>query len=86
MEIIMHTSYRTKGTCSVQIDFDIDEQGRIHDIVYLGGCNGNLKALGKLAEGKQASEVRELLGGITCGFKKTSCGDQLAQAIRKAGY
>ena len=82
----MHTSYKTKGTCSVKIDFDIDEQRRIHNIEYLGGCNGNLKALSVLAEGRQAAEVADLLGGITCGFKKTSCGDQLAGAIREAGY
>lgn len=82
----MHTTYRTNGTCSVKIDFDIDEQGNIHGIEYLGGCNGNLKAISSLAEGRPASEVAELLSGITCGFKQTSCGDQLAQAIRQAGY
>lgn len=82
----MHKTYKTHGTCSVMIDFDIDGQGKIHDISYLGGCDGNLKALARLAEGRPASEVAELLGGITCGFKKTSCGDQLASAIREAGY
>jgi uncharacterized protein (TIGR03905 family) len=84
--IEMHKTYKTKGTCSVRIDFEIDEQGRIHDITYLGGCDGNLKAVGILAEGRPASEVAALLRGITCGFKKTSCGDQLASAIREAGY
>ncbi len=81
-----HTTYQPKGTCSFKIDFDIDEQGMIHNIAYLGGCNGNLKALGKLAEGRPAAEVADLLSGITCGFKKTSCGDQLADAIHAAGY
>lgn len=70
----------------MRIDFEIDDQGRIHDITYLGGCDGNLKALGILAEGRPASEVAALLRGVTCGFKKTSCGDQLARAIREAGY
>ena len=82
----MHTTYQPQGTCSVKIDFDIDDQGRIHNIAYIGGCNGNLKALARLAEGRPASEVADLLGGITCGFKKTSCGDQLARAIRAEGY
>ena len=83
---MQHITYKTKGTCSVKIDFDIDEQKRIHNIEYLGGCNGNLKALGILAEGRPASEVADMLGGVTCGIRKTSCGDQLATAIRQAGY
>lgn len=82
----MHKTYKTKGTCSVKIDFDIDDQGRIHNIEYIGGCNGNLKALGILAEGRPAGEIADLLGGVTCGFRQTSCGDQLSEAIRQAGY
>lgn len=82
----MHKTYRTNGTCSVQIDFDIDDQGKIHDVTYLGGCNGNLKAIGKLVEGQDAAHVADILGGIRCGFKNTSCGDQLAEAIHEAGY
>lgn len=84
--MVMHKTYKTKGTCSVKIDFDIDDQGRIHNIEYIGGCNGNLKALGILAEGRPAGEIADLLGGVTCGFRQTSCGDQLSEAIRQAGY
>lgn len=82
----MHKVYNTSGTCSVQLEFDIDDEGLIHNIRYLGGCDGNLKAVGLLAEGKKASDVADLLGGLRCGFKPTSCGDQLARAIREAGY
>ncbi|MDD6254471.1 MAG: TIGR03905 family TSCPD domain-containing protein [Eubacteriales bacterium] len=82
----MHRVFNTSGTCSVQIEFDIDDEGCLHNIRYLGGCDGNLKAIGLLAEGKNASEVADLLGGLRCGFKQTSCGDQLSKAIREAGY
>lgn len=76
----MHYSYRTSGTCSSMIDFDIID-GKIHNIAYTGGCNGNLKAIGRLVEGKDAKEVAGILRGNTCGMKGTSCADQLARAI-----
>ncbi|MDD7409472.1 MAG: TIGR03905 family TSCPD domain-containing protein [Anaerovoracaceae bacterium] len=82
----MHQVYNTSGTCSVQLEFDIDENGLIHNIKYLGGCDGNLKAIGLLAEGKKASEIADTLEGLRCGFKQTSCGDQLSKAIRQAGF
>ena len=76
----MHYTFNTKGTCSVQIDFDIIDD-KIHNVAFLGGCNGNLKSIGKLCEGQDAKEISSILRGNTCGFKKTSCADQLAQAI-----
>lgn len=77
----MKYTYRTKGTCSVYIDFEIDENNIVHNVEYTGGCHGNLQALSILVEGMPAEEVVKKLGGIRCGFKKTSCGDQLATAI-----
>lgn len=78
-----HYQYRTSGVCSQLIDFDI-EDGKVSGVVFTGGCNGNLKAIGKLVEGKDASEIAKLLKGNTCGYKPTSCGDQLSQALYAA--
>ena len=79
----MHYSYKTNGTCSSMIDFDIVD-GKLHNLTYTGGCNGNLKAIGSILEGADAKFAVERLSGIRCGFKDTSCGDQLARAIREA--
>ena len=79
----MHYTYKTNGTCSSMIDFDIVD-GTLHNITYTGGCNGNLKAIGSILEGADAKFAVERLSGIRCGFKDTSCGDQLARAIREA--
>ena len=79
----MTHTYKTKGTCSSKIDFEI-EDGIIKNVVFTGGCNGNLKAIAKLCEGKNALWVASVLEGNTCGFKATSCADQLAIAIKKA--
>ena len=76
-----HVRFSPKGICAQQIDFDIDENGALHNVQFLGGCNGNLKAIGLLVEGNDASEIKDLLRGNTCGFKPTSCADQLAIAI-----
>jgi uncharacterized protein (TIGR03905 family) len=73
-------TYSPSGVCSKQIDFDI-EDGKIRNLVYIGGCNGNLKAVGKLVEGKDAREIANLLRGNLCGMRGTSCADQLAKAI-----
>ena len=78
-----HYSYQTQGTCSMLIDFDIDDEGRIHNVQYLGGCNGNLQGIGRLVEGMDCHEVRNKLQGIRCGFKDTSCPDQLARALER---
>lgn len=78
----MHYTYKTKGTCSTQIDYDI-ENNKIYNVKYTGGCNGNLKAIASLVEGQEVEEVIKRLNGITCGFKKTSCGDQLAKSLEE---
>ncbi|MBR4913844.1 MAG: TIGR03905 family TSCPD domain-containing protein [Clostridiales bacterium] len=75
-----HVKFSPKGVCSIQIDFDI-EDGKIYNVQYVGGCNGNLKAIGRLVEGRDAKEVADILRGNTCGMKGTSCADQLARAI-----
>lgn len=79
----MHHTYKTSGTCSTRIDFDI-EDGVLHNIVYTNGCNGNLKAIGRLLEGMPVDFAVERLSGIQCGGGPTSCGDQLARAIKQA--
>ena len=60
----------------------LDDNNKIHNLSFEGGCNGNLKAIGKLCEGKDAKEIASILEGNTCGFKPTSCADQLAKAIK----
>lgn len=79
----MKYTYKTKGTCSTQIDFDLTD-GRISELKFTNGCNGNLQAISKLVDGLPAEEVAEKLRGIRCGFKDTSCGDQLAKACEEA--
>lgn len=79
----MHHTYRTHGTCSQKIDFDLKD-GKISNVVFTGGCNGNLKGISRLIEGRSAEEVADILRGTTCGFKNTSCPDQLSRAITEA--
>lgn len=79
----MRFQYRTKGTCSQMIEFDL-ENDKVFNLVFHGGCNGNLKAISKLVEGMQGNEIIEKLKGNTCGFRTTSCADQLALAVEKA--
>ena len=79
----MHYTYRTMGTCSTKIDFAIND-GIISDVVFTSGCNGNLKAIGKLVDGWKAEDIAEKLAGNTCGFRSTSCADQLAKAVMEA--
>lgn len=78
----MKYTYKTKGTCSTQIDFEV-ENDTVHNVSFLGGCNGNLKAIGKLVEGEKVDTVISKLKGITCGFKQTSCTDQFAKALEE---
>lgn len=75
--------YKTHGTCSQQISFDLQD-GKIHNLKFVGGCNGNLKGICSLVEGMDANEVISKLEGIRCGFKSTSCPDQLTKAIKEA--
>lgn len=79
----MNYSFQTTGTCSQRIDFDIDDN-IVTNVRFMGGCNGNLQAISKLVEGKSADEIAELLGGINCNGRGTSCGDQLARAVTEA--
>ncbi len=80
----MHVDYRTSGVCSTMIHFDLDEQQNIHNVSFDGGCNGNLKAISKLVEGQNASQIAQLLEGNTCGPRKTSCADQFSRALKEA--
>ena len=78
-----HYDYLTQGVCASTLEFDI-EDGKLHGVAFDGGCNGNLKAIGKLLEGADAREAADTLRGNTCGFRPTSCADQLAKAIDEA--
>jgi len=79
----MRYTYKTKDTCSMAINFDL-EDGKVRNIEFMGGCNGNLKAISKLVEGMSVEEIEEKCAGITCGRRPTSCSDQLAKAVRAA--
>ena len=74
--------YNTQGVCSKCIYFDI-EDGKLTNVSYLGGCNGNLKGIGSLVEGMEIDEVIKRLEGTTCGMRRTSCPDQLATALEQ---
>ena len=78
-----HYDYRTQFTCAQMISFDI-EGDVITNISFLGGCNGNLKAIAKLVDGWTVDKIEEMLTGNTCGRRPTSCADQLAKAVREA--
>lgn len=79
----MKYTYYPKGTCSQVIEFEIID-GKIHNVQFYGGCDGNTQGVGRLVEGLDAEEVVARLEGIRCGFKPTSCPDQLAKGIRQA--
>ena len=76
----MKYEYKTHGTCSAKIIFEV-EDNKIRNVQYVGGCNGNLQGISKLVEGMDVEEVKKRLSGIRCGFKDTSCPDQLARAL-----
>ena len=79
----MHYQYKTKGTCSRLIDFDL-ENGVVSNVRFVSGCNGNLKGIGRLVEGRKASEIAALLKGTDCGGRGTSCPDQFARGLEAA--
>ena len=79
----MEYVYRPRGVCPIRLSFDI-EGDVIRNVRFTGGCNGNLKAVGKLVEGMTVSQIEDKLLGNTCGMKPTSCADQLARAVRQA--
>ena len=74
-------TYSTKGTCSKQIIFDLDDENKIHNVKFIGGCSGNLQGIGRLVEGKTPDEIVPILKGIHC-RANTSCPDQLARALK----
>lgn len=74
--------YKTKGVCSAEIHFDVEDD-IVKNVKFVGGCAGNTIGVGKLTEGMHVDEVIERLEGIPCGFKSTSCPDQLAQALKE---
>ncbi|MDO4160241.1 MAG: TIGR03905 family TSCPD domain-containing protein [Prevotellaceae bacterium] len=76
-----HITYNTSGTCSKVINLTIDDDNRIQDVSFVGGCNGNIKGVCSLVMGMKAEEVKKRLQGIICGNKGTSCPDQLSKAI-----
>lgn len=79
----MTYTYKTRGTCSSQITFEL-ENNIVRNVKFYGGCNGNLKGIANLVDGMTVEDVAERLSGVTCGFKSTSCPDQLARAIVEA--
>lgn len=79
----MTYSFRTQGVCSQKITFSL-ENGIVSDVTFYGGCNGNLKGIAKLVDGMKAEDVIARIKGTTCGFKRTSCPDQLAKALEEA--
>ena len=79
----MKHSFTPKGVCASKIEFELTD-GNIHNLEFTSGCNGNLKAISALVEGMEASRVAALLSGNTCGYKQTSCADQLTRAILAA--
>lgn len=79
----MQYEYKTKGTCSQRIHFDL-EGGKVKNVQFLGGCNGNLQGISKLVDGMDVKDVIEKIEGIHCGLKPTSCPDQLAKALKEA--
>ena len=79
----MKFEYKTRGTCSSKIFFDV-EDGCIHNLQFIGGCNGNLQGISRLVEGMKLDDVVSRVKGVHCGMKQTSCPDQLALAILAA--
>ena len=79
----MQYTYKTKGTCSREINFEV-ENGKVKNVQFIGGWNGNLKGIGALVEGMDVEDVIARVEGIHCGMKATSCPDQLAQALKAA--
>ena len=76
--------FKTKGVCSSAISFELDDEKKIHNVKFKGGCSGNTQGVAKLVEGMDAEEVIRRLDGIRCGHRPTSCPDQLSQAIKEA--
>lgn len=83
----MEYRYKTKGVCSTEIIFDIDEETKvINDLKVINGCNGNLKGISALVKGMKIEDIISKLEGITCGYRNTSCPDQIAMALKEYLY
>ncbi len=80
----MKYTYRTSGTCARSIEFDLDENGVVTNLHFNGGCNGNTQGIAALVEGMKAEDIIRRCEGIKCGFKGTSCPDQLSIALKEA--
>lgn len=80
---MFHFEYKTKNTCAFMISMDLDGD-RVYNVKFRGGCNGNLQGVSRLVDGKTVDEISDTLAGIRCGFKPTSCPDQLSLAVRAA--
>lgn len=74
---------KMNGVCSRTVSFELDGEGRVHDVSFVGGCNGNLKGIASLVKGMKLEDVIERLNGIPCGNKPTSCPDQIASGLKK---
>lgn len=82
---MFHYDFRPRGVCSRAIHIDLSDDGKtIENVSFEGGCNGNLKAIGRLVQGKSADEIADILAGNTCGPRPTSCADQLSKALKQA--
>ncbi len=79
----MRYTYKQQGVCSQFVEFDL-EDGVIHNVQFMGGCNGNLKAISKLVEGRKAEDIIPILKGNTCGPRPTSCADQFTKGLEAA--
>ena len=82
----MEINFKTSGICCREMNFSVDENNTITDVEFVGGCNGNLKGIGALVKGRKIQEVIDVLDGIQCGFKNTSCPDQIAQALKQYNH
>lgn len=80
----MKVSYTPLGVCSKQINIEVDDNGIVQNVEFIGGCNGNLKGIGALVKGMTVEQVIERLENIRCGYKSTSCPDQLAKALKES--
>lgn len=78
----MIVNYKTRGVCARQIDIEV-EDGIVKDVRFIGGCNGNTQGVAALVKGRKVEEVVDLLEGIDCGGRGTSCPDQLAKALKE---
>ncbi|MBR3325620.1 MAG: TIGR03905 family TSCPD domain-containing protein [Clostridia bacterium] len=79
----MEYRYKPSGVCSTEMIFNIDEENIIQDLKVVGGCNGNLKGISKLIRGMKIDDVIERLSGVLCGYRNTSCPDQIARALKE---